>query len=881
MISRYFSRWLPGRSLRVPLRTALVVPFVLQISVAVGLTGYFSIRNGQRAVNDVASQFRNEVTARIQQHVANYMAVPQLVTQVNANAVASGELDLENTTSLEKRLWNQMQTFESLRPIAFGSAQGEIHSVDRLQNTGELVIRVIDESTSGSYHTYSTNQQGDRVALISVSKTFDPRLRPWYQEAVRAGQATWSEIYPYFSSWGLAISATQPLYDAQTQTLLGVTNATLSLSQISDFLSQLNIGKSGQTFIIERSGNLVASSTTEAPLIATRQGNLQTRRRLAALNSRDRITRLTTLHLLKHFGNLQKIDHNQQLSFKLDGHRQFVQVAPFSDSYGLDWLIVVVVPEAEFMEYIAANTRLTILLCLGALLLATVMGALTADWIARPILRLSSASQSFAQATTANSGKVDPKANLIFEANSINELRVLAQAYNQMATQLRTAFAALEQVNVDLELRVEQRTAELQELTLELRQASAFEAVLKRITDKVRDSLDETQILQTVVQELGDVLLAECCSAALYNLESQTIVIDYEYCKPNWPHTLGVVIPVEAVWGVHQSLLQGQCLQFCQRMPGFGRPHAAILACPIFDNQKMLADLWLFRESTRTYSDLEIRLVQQVANQCAIAIRQARLYQAAQAQVEELKNLNRLKDDFLSTVSHELRTPISNMKLAIHMLKLAVTPERHQQYLAILQAECARESEMINDLLDLQRLEADRYPIAAETIVLQDWLPEVIEPFQSRTQDRQQTLQVEIPADLPPLTSDRNSLGRLLAELLNNACKYTPSNGSIHFSIQPAGYSVLSQTTPVTQFQVKNEAEIPLAEVPRIFDKFYRIPNADPWKQGGTGLGLALVKKLVEQLEGTIQIESAAGWTTFTILLPNLEAESSETEISC
>jgi signal transduction histidine kinase len=91
--------------------------------------------------------------------------------------------------------------------------------------------------------------------------------------------------------------------------------------------------------------------------------------------------------------------------------------------------------------------------------------------------------------------------------------------------------------------------------------------------------------------------------------------------------------------------------------------------------------------------------------------------------------------------------------------------------------------------------------------------------------------------------------GRLLAELLNNACKYTPSNGEIRFSIkQDIDLYNPKPTASITSFEVSNQAEIPTTEIPHIFDKFYRVPNADPWKQGGTGLGLTLVKKLVEQL---------------------------------
>ena len=126
---------------------------------------------------------------------------------------------------------------------------------------------------------------------------------------------------------------------------------------------------------------------------------------------------------------------------------------------------------------------------------------------------------------------------------------------------------------------------------------------------------------------------------------------------------------------------------------------------PSITREKVLGDLWLIDHKEHVFNEFEIRLVQQVANQCAIAIRQARLYKAAQAQVHELEKLNRLKDEFLSTVSHELRTPISNVKMAIHMLKNAPTEEKRQQYLKILEAESQREADLIDDLLDLQKLE--------------------------------------------------------------------------------------------------------------------------------------------------------------------------------
>lgn len=421
----------------------------------------------------------------------------------------------------------------------------------------------------------------------------------------------------------------------------------------------------------------------------------------------------------------------------------------------------------------------------------------------------------------------------------------------------------LKQLNNSLESQVKDRTAQLQ-------QSLSFEATLKRITDKVRDSLDEEQILQTAVQELGEGLGVSCCNAALYDLEQRTSTICYEYSTSLFS-VKGRVSQMDNYPELYQFLLQGQHRQFCNIISNPVRGRVTMLACPIVDDQEILGDLWLITDKEYGFHEPELRLVQQVANQCAIALRQARLYEESQTQVKTLERLNWLKDDFLSTVSHELRTPVSNMKMSIHLLEMTLqrgnvhngSAPKINQYLQILKNECEREISLINDLLDLQRLEAGRQALALNTVQIQQWIQQIVQGFQERARSRQITLQTNLPPqELPPLTSDITALERILAELLNNACKYTPPEGSIWVSARIEGNML--------QLSVTNlGAEIPASELSRIFDKFYRVPNADPWKQGGTGLGLALVKRLAQYLEGTVQVESGAGRTTFIVEIPN------------
>lgn len=172
------------------------------------------------------------------------------------------------------------------------------------------------------------------------------------------------------------------------------------------------------------------------------------------------------------------------------------------------------------------------------------------------------------------------------------------------------------------------------------------------------------------------------------------------------------------------------------------------------------------------------------------------------------------------------------------------------RYVKILRDECQRETDLINNLLDLTRLDSDTEPLLLTVVNLQTWVAHITEPWLSRLESQQQILSIEVPAEID-IEVDLEYLERILSELLENACKYTPAGHHI---------AVVAQSRPgLTQLTVSNSGvDIPQVECDRMFDKFYRIPNHDPWKHGGTGLGLALVKKLADKLNATIRAESCS-----------------------
>lgn len=248
--------------------------------------------------------------------------------------------------------------------------------------------------------------------------------------------------------------------------------------------------------------------------------------------------------------------------------------------------------------------------------------------------------------------------------------------------------------------------------------------------------------------------------------------------------------------------------------------------------------------------------------------------QALIAQVAELTRANQNQSDFVSTVSHELRSPVANMRLATTMLELVfhrinstLPPESQAnlisavRYLQILGAECDRSVELINNLLDLQRLEAGVELIVEKPIDLYHWVSKIVKPFREQASSREQTLLFHVQSDVPSIISSPSHLERIVAELLNNACKYTPRGGAID------GLVRFDSRKNNVRLRLCNPSVIPESDRTHIFEKFYRSPSVIG-VASGTGLGLSLVRKLTERLGGRIWVESAEGQTCFTVELP-------------
>ncbi len=428
----------------LPLRLVLVVPFLIQIFAAVGLTGYFSLKNGKKAVNNVASQLRTEITGRVQSYLDNYLAIPHQINAANAHAIQQGWLDLNNIEALNRQFLNQSYAFGQNYPlyIYVGNKVGGFVGAGRYEINDTFVWEFTENLKPGELISYPVDSQGNFTDVLTPYNFFDATTRPWYQKAVKENSQIWSEVYTYADNI-LGVTAAQPIFDPEDQ-FIGVAGVDIPLDVINQFLASIKIGQSGQIVIIERSGYVIGSSTQESPYL--KDEITQEPKRLEASESSRVSIREASQFLEAKFLQLSQIDRTQQLEFWIDREKYFLQVTPLGNEQGLDWLILVVIPESDFMAEIDANTVRTIWLCLAALGIAITLGIYTSRWISEPILALVQSSELMSHGDL----------NQQVKKGNITELKTLADAFNRMTSQLKAYFT-------DLEQRVEERTAELAE----------------------------------------------------------------------------------------------------------------------------------------------------------------------------------------------------------------------------------------------------------------------------------------------------------------------------------------------------------------------------------------------------------------------------------
>jgi signal transduction histidine kinase len=383
-----------------------------------------------------------------------------------------------------------------------------------------------------------------------------------------------------------------------------------------------------------------------------------------------------------------------------------------------------------------------------------------------------------------------------------------------------------------------QRMERLMEISHHLTSTLDLGKLLRRIVDAARELTDT---------EAGSILLLDPVTGAL-TFEATTNFLASEL--------QGLTVPLEGSisgWVVrtNEPLLVPDTRTDPRWNPQIDEMTAfstkSILCVPLVARDQTIGVLEALNKREHEFSGEDIRTLQWLAIQAAVAITNARLFQ---------------QSDLVAEMVHELRTPLSALMATSHLLlRPELNDSQRREMITILQRETDRLAKLTTDFLDMARLESGRARFTYTVFDLAGLLRECREIMQPKAAERGITLSVEHAPDLPPLESDRDKVKQVVLNLLTNAVKYNRDQGQVTLRVEAVPHA----------FQISVDDTgygIGPASLDRLFERFYRVPGAEHLAEG-TGLGLAIAKRIVEALGGTIAVHSTPGQgSTFYFSLP-------------
>jgi PAS domain S-box-containing protein len=797
---------------RFPLWRILIVLFVAQVLLAVGLVGYISSRNARRAVNEVAHLLRSEVTTRIEERLRSFLAIPHTLNEVNASLIAQGVLDPNDAGALAQHFWQQVQAAPSVSSLYFGNTKGGVADAGREGPQGGLYVIQTDDFAAGTFRKYSVDGEGRPVKELQAVPNFDARTRGWYSGAVSSGGPAWSSIYLLFSGQDMAISASRPVLDTRGG-LLGVVAADLFLSQVSDFLRTLKIGTNGQSFIMERSGLLVASSADARP-IAVGAG-VGTPHRLTAVESSSSMVRAAA-------ATIGKSADQPQSEFTLDGERHFLQVSTIQDGYGIDWLVAVAIPERDFMARVNANERATLVLIVAAAVLAAAFGIVASRWVTNPIRRLGLSAQALARGEWRE----------VTDASRIAEIANLSQSFNSMARQLEQTVSSL-QTQISEKARAEER----------LRASEARYRLLADNSSDVIWTMDLegrfTYVSPSVEKLRGftpEEVMREPFSAALTPESLRVVEAPFAELRDRVARGLPP-LPVEHL-ELEQPCKDGTTVW------------TETVASPLLDEEgRFLAILGVSRNVT----------ARKQAEQARVAL------EAQLRQSQKLESIGTLA----SGIAHEINNPLTGIINYAELIERRIDDPQLREFARGIMSEGNRVAEIVRGLLSFARQETTERRSAQMPDVLRTTLAligSVLRHDQIRVEE-------DIARGLPVVRCNPQQIQQILINLLTNARdalnrKYPDSHDDKLVLIAMRAVERDGRQWVRTTIE-DHGTGVPADLIARIFDPFFTTKPRDM----GTGLGLSISYGIAKEHGGSLFGESEEGkYMRFTLDLP-AEAE--------
>ncbi|WP_414623309.1 response regulator [Calothrix sp. CCY 0018] len=424
------------------------------------------------------------------------------------------------------------------------------------------------------------------------------------------------------------------------------------------------------------------------------------------------------------------------------------------------------------------------------------------------------------------------------------------------------------------------------------------EALINTITSAIRSSLDPQEIFAAITEQLGQALQVDGCVLSLWTAEDEFVECVGLYdssqvevgsnsnsnrkVKPS-PHQLPQSLAPLTGNQILQKILQTQepviitdLKDYSAQVKGFDLPlkmaTRSLMVVPLLADGKIIGSISL-RQSRkeRHWLKPEVELAASVAVQAALAVQQSRLYQKTRQQAERLLELDKQKTEFFQNISHEFRTPITLIQGPLESAVSAGEGLSHEQSTIALR-NSRRLLRLVNQLLDLQRLDAGRMQPSFRKCDLVEFVSQIVESFRPYCEKKELNLVTELD-ECPAVYLDMEKFDKVVYNLLSNAMKFTPQNGNITVRLQYTGSDCILQVED-TGIGIAKE------QIPYLFERFRQAEGSENRSYEGTGLGLALVKELVEVHGGTVTVDSIyESGTNFTISLPSGSAHLNASQV--
>lgn len=296
-----------------------------------------------------------------------------------------------------------------------------------------------------------------------------------------------------------------------------------------------------------------------------------------------------------------------------------------------------------------------------------------------------------------------------------------------------------------------------------------------------------------------------------------------------------------------------------------GTPATMQLAVPIKRDGIMTGLITLESQQISALDEEDIAFVERLADRAAVAIKNARLY-------EDIHAANKAKSDFISVVTHELRLPLTSIRGYTDLISSGMTgplTDQQEQFLLVIRRNLDRMGTLIRDLSDINRIESGRMKFECENFDVREIVADVADSLREALEAKQQTLTIDVDDEVPAVYADPTRMSQVLTNLLSNANKYTPDEGAITLRVsRDSAFAQVSVTDTGIGISEENQA--------KLFTQFFRAEDKEVREQAGWGLGLSIVKKMVEAQGGEISFESKLGQgSTFAFTVPLADVEAS------